>query len=397
MRASLKTDFLKSAGAALCAALVLGASSAGPAQAQQVRDPLGGQFGAIEVALSPKAALLDTEMLAGQFAAIKPQRPGVVDTYVLSMSLWNDPVFEREATEAGKVLAQRFDADGRILLLSAGKGSGARTLPAASPDNINAALGKIGASIDPQEDLVVVFLTTHGGPDGTAAIQEKNRMGGGLKPSHLRNSLNGAGIRNRVVIVSACFSGHFILPFSDAFTAVFTAAAADRSSFGCQPENDWTYFGDALFNRALRGGSGLEASFDASLKTIAKWEDDLFKAWAAKPPAQKAREPEPVPSNPQKHVGDAVAPILAKAERYGLAVQCAGQATFALREIDAGKALDNVPEPAVLQNLKADFETRAAQFAMLVKRTPDETAKAIAAAAKSSSATGATGCLTKAD
>ena len=218
-------------------------------------------------------------------------------------------------------------------------------------------------------------------------------MGGGIKPAHLRNSLNAAGIRNRVVIVSACFSGHFILPFSDAFTAVFTAAAADRSSFGCQPENDWTYFGDALFNRALRGGVGLEAAFDASLTTIATWEDDLVKAWNAKPAAQKAREPQPVPSNPQKHVGDAIAPILAKAERYGLAVQCAGQATYALKEIDAGKVLDDVPEKAVLQNLRTDFETRAAQFAMLARRTPEETAKAISAAARASATAGATGCL----
>lgn len=393
MRAGLVTTPLRSYLAAL--AVAAGLASAAPAAAQ-VRDPLGGQFGAVEVALPPRAALRDAELLGAQLSAIKPQRPGVVDTYVLSMSLWNDPVFEREATEAGKVLAQRFDAEGRMLVLSAGTGSGERKLPAASPDNINAAIGKLGASIDPQEDLVVVFLTTHGGPDGTAAIQEKNRLGGGVKPAHLRNSLNAAGIRNRVVIVSACFSGHFILPFSDAFTAVFTAAAADRSSFGCQPENDWTYFGDALFNRSLRGGLGLEASFDASLKTIAKWEDDLVRAWNAKPAAQKAREPEPVPSNPQKHVGDAIAPILAKAERYGVAVQCAGQATYALKEINAGKALDNVPEASALQNLKADFETRAAQFAMLAKRTPDETAKAIAAATKSATDAGATGCLTKA-
>ncbi len=383
--------------AALAAGLAAGLALAPPSTAQQGgRDPLGGQFGIIEIALPPKAALRDAELLASQFASIKPQRPGVVDTYVLSMSLWNDPVFEREATEAGKVLTQRFDAEGRTLVLSAGTGSGERKLPAASPDNINAAIGKLGASIDPQEDLVVVFLTTHGAPDGTAAIQEKNRMGGGVKPAHLRNSLNAAGIRNRVVIVSACFSGHFVLPFSDAFTAVFTAAAADRSSFGCQPENDWTYFGDALFNHALRGGLGLEASFDASLGTITKWEADLVKAWNAKPPAQKAREPEPMPSNPQKHVGDAIAPILAKAERYGVAVQCAGQAAWALKEVNAGKSLDDVPGASGLQNLKADYETRAAQFAMLVKRTPDETAKAITAATKAAGDAGATGCLVKA-
>jgi hypothetical protein len=29
---------------------------------------------------------------------------------------------------------------------------------------------------------------------------------------------------------------------------VLTAAAADKTSFGCEPSRDWTFFGDALFN-----------------------------------------------------------------------------------------------------------------------------------------------------
>ena len=62
----------------------------------------------------------------------------------------------------------------------------------------------MGALIDPNEDLVVVFITTHGSPDGSAALRELNRMFGALRPP-LRDLLVGAGIRSRVVIVSACF------------------------------------------------------------------------------------------------------------------------------------------------------------------------------------------------
>ena len=61
-----------------------------------------------------------------------------------------------------------------------------------------------------------------------------------------------ANIRNRVVIVSACFSGAFIAPLANDNTIVMTAAAPDRSSFGCQPQNNWTFFGDAYFNHSVR-------------------------------------------------------------------------------------------------------------------------------------------------
>jgi hypothetical protein len=363
------------------------------AHAQQpIRDPLGGQFGAMEIAMSPKAALRDAELLGAALSGLKPQRPGVVDAYVFAASLWNDPVFEREASEAARILAQRFDAEGRTVILSAGAGAPDRAYPAASPNNVNAALAKIGATIDPAEDLVVVFLTSHGSPDGAVALQEKNRMGGAMRAAHLRASLNAAGVRNRVVIVSACYSGAFIQPFSDAFTAVFTAAAADRPSFGCQPDRDWTYFGDAFLNRALRTSAGIEQAFDVSLSTILDWEQKLAAEWSAKPPALRAREPEPQPSNPQKHVGASVAPLIAKAERYGVAVQCAAQAARAIREQQAGRPVEGAPDAITLERLRKDYEMRAAQFALVAKRTPDETQKAIAAASRSPGS----GCLTSA-
>ena len=41
---------------------------------------------------------------------------------------------------------------------------------------------------------------------------------------------------------------------------VITAARADRTSFGCADENDFTYFGRAFFNEALpASGSFFEA------------------------------------------------------------------------------------------------------------------------------------------
>jgi hypothetical protein len=43
--------------------------------------------------------------------------------------------------------------------------------------------------------------------------------------------------------------------------ALSTAAAADRSSFGCEDGATWTYFGDAFFNQALRSTKTLDEAF----------------------------------------------------------------------------------------------------------------------------------------
>jgi hypothetical protein len=284
------------------AALALALALTGPlALAQQrgaqQRDPFAGKFGVWEVGLRPQEALRQAELLNGALGGLEAQRPGVADVYIVSIALWADPVFEREASQ---IMADHFAAQRRMIVLTQGAGYGQRAFPAATPYHINAALARIGALIDPAEDIVVVFVTSHGSQDGSAAILEQNRIAGALRPVHLREALTDAGIRNRVVIVSACYSGAFIAPLMDPNTAVLTAAAPDRTSFGCQPNREWTYFGDALFNHALRERRSLVASFESAAGLVSQWET-----------AQRLSPP----SNPQKFVGAAIGPLLARAER----------------------------------------------------------------------------------
>lgn len=285
---------------------LLAACLAGPSWAQtqvaqpgQGGDPFGGKFGVFALAPPPGEAAQLAMLMGDSLAHLAPQRPQQLDVYLLVASMWNDPVFEREATQAEAILRERLGAEGRSVLLSAG-GQGGRRYPAATPDNFAAALGRIGQIIDPAEDLVVVFVTSHGSPDGSVAMREADRLYSALRPVHLRDNLAQAGIRNRVVIVSACFSGAFLAPLIDANTVVMTAAAADRTSFGCQPERDWTFFGDAYFNHALRGGASLVGAFDQAKVMIDGWE------------RERGLTP---PSNPQRYVGANAAALLARAER----------------------------------------------------------------------------------
>jgi hypothetical protein len=289
---------MKWAKGLVAACLVALAASTASAQQQQ-RDPFNGQFGSFALAAPPNEAARLADLMGDALDALQPQRPGQQDVYIVSLSLWGDPVFEREASQAEQIMRAHLGAQGRTIVLSAG-GQGPRTYPAATPDNIAAAIGRVGELADRNEDLIVLFLTTHGQPDGGAVIREHNRMGGVLRPTHLRDLLNAANIRNRVVIVSSCFSGAFIAPLMDDNTIVLTAAAPDRTSFGCQPQNEWTFFGDAYFAQSVRQNGSMIAAFDDAKRLIERWEREQNLT---------------PPSNPQRHVGPRAAEMLRRAER----------------------------------------------------------------------------------
>ncbi|MCG5492932.1 peptidase C13 family protein, partial [Klebsiella variicola] len=53
---------------------------------------------------------------------------------------------------------------------------------------------------------------------------------------------------------------------------IITASAADRQSFGCTKEADYTYFGRALFDQAMRDHHSMKDAFLQSKQSVAKWE-----------------------------------------------------------------------------------------------------------------------------
>jgi len=225
----------------------------------------------IERGMTPARRLAEHRRLEASLAALKPQRPGVVDAYVLTIALDSDPVFAREAREAGRVLAARYDAAGRALTLAGADGKGGPALAMGSPAAIDAALARIAELMDRSEDVLVLYTTSHGAPLGLA-YNDGDQGYGAISPTRLWTVLSGLGIGNRLLLVSACYSGVFVPMLQSDTTAIVTASSADRSSFGCQAENDWTFFGDALVNRALRKRQPLATAAGEAQATIAGWE-----------------------------------------------------------------------------------------------------------------------------
>jgi hypothetical protein len=216
--------------------------------------------------------LAERRRLDAALAALQPQRRGTIDAYVVSVALDSDPVFSREAREAGNVLARRYDAEGRTITL-AGPDGRAGGLPKGTLTSLTLTLARIAELMDPAEDVLVLYSTSHGAPVGLV-YHDGDSGFGILAPSRLGSVLGELGIRRRILLLSACYSGAFVPFLGSPDTAIMTAASAERTSFGCQADNDWTFFGDALVNNALRKPQPLAAATAEARGTIAGWEKD---------------------------------------------------------------------------------------------------------------------------
>ena len=214
---------------------------------------------------------VDRRRLAAAADRLAPQRPGTVDAYVVVVALDSDPVFAREARETARVLAQRYDAVGRTLLLAGLDGRNIDPLPRGGPDTLAEALRRVAAVMNLEEDALILYITAHGTPSGIA-YRDQGELLATLPPDWLGDALRKTRARNRLVIVSACFSGVFVPTLTSSDGVVITAAAADRTSFGCASDNDWTFFGDAFVNQALRKSQPLAAAFGEARRLVGGWE-----------------------------------------------------------------------------------------------------------------------------
>lgn len=230
--------------------------------------------------------------------ALQPQRRGVVDAYVVAIALDSDPVFGREARGAGEVLRRRYAATGRTLVLAGTDGSAPSGVPRGTPETLAIALARIAELMDKREDVLVLYTAGHGAPFGLY-YNDGDSGYGLISPRRLATMLDELGLANRLIILSACYSGIFVPRLQSATSAIVTAAAGDRTSFGCVAENDWTFFGDAMVNHALRTPQPFAAAFAEANALIMTWEVEVRT----------------MPSQPQLFIGTDAARWLEPLER----------------------------------------------------------------------------------
>jgi len=204
---------------------------------------------------------------------LEPERASDVDLYFLAFAGDGDQdVFMKEAHFAQKVVASRYRLGRRSLHLI----NNPKTLkesPLASRTNLRAALSALGRIMDVENDILFLFITSHGTEDHEIVVQLGDLPLKNLSAVELAEMLEASRIKWKIIVLSACYSGGFIKSLMDDSTLVITAASPERVSFGCNDEADLTFFGRAFFEHSLPQSKSLTDAFTRAIGVVEDMED----------------------------------------------------------------------------------------------------------------------------
>lgn len=256
---------------------------------------------ASEPVLARQATLLEDAL-----SSLEDGRAGVTDLYFVAVAGdATGDAFREDVEAAQRVMDERWGTAGRSVVLV----NNPRTLvtaPIATLTNLRGTLDEVAAAMDPDEDVAMVYVSTRGDPDGTLGMRMPPLELVSITPAMLRGALDDAGVRYRVVVVSACYAGAFVDELADDDTAVVVASAADRGSSGCEQGSVAAAFGEAFFQRGMAKSAGLAEAFEVARAEVEERErSGSFGA----------------PSTPRMHVGPRIAAKLGELGRRGGSAQ----------------------------------------------------------------------------
>ena len=248
---------------------------------QRVRDANGKLLpDSLELGLLAQGRLLEDAL------SNVPASTPAVELYTLTLGGdGKQSVFLRESDYVANMLTSRFGAFGQIRLVNHRDHLVDR--PMATRENMRRAAVTLAERSGP-EDLIFIYLTSHGNAEHELVLDQPRMELADLPADELATVLAPLKNRDKIVVISSCYSGGFIPPLKDERTLIMTATRADRVSFGCSEEANFTYFGDALFAQALNQTDDLEQAFKLARATVAERElADGFEAsepqiWAPK-------------------------------------------------------------------------------------------------------------------
>ncbi|MDN3452518.1 MULTISPECIES: C13 family peptidase [unclassified Psychrobacter] len=220
----------------------------------------------VEPILEEAALYEQPRLLQQALNSIDPSTSGKTDWYFMGVAGFSDQnVFRSEINKVRELFDVRFGTSGHSLSLINNTYSWLDE-PIATKTSILRGLRRIGQQMNADEDVLFLTLSSHGNEDIIQLANPPIEMDN-LDATWLREALDASGIRWRVVVVSACYSGSFIDELASPTTVVITASAADKASFGCTNTAEMTYFGQAFFAESLRSNTSFETAFkDASIR-----------------------------------------------------------------------------------------------------------------------------------
>jgi hypothetical protein len=199
---------------------------------------------------------------------LEDEREGVTDLYFVGFAPdARQDGFRQELDLAQQVMDERFDTRGRSITLLNHHDT-ITEVPFATLTNLRRVLQELGDTIDPDDDIVMLYLSA--APDaenGLAAVNPPLDLVA-VTPESVKQLLDSAGIRFRVVVVSTCAAGAWIDTLRDDDTAVLVSSPGQSRAPGCAGGAQPSPFSAALFGRALRSADSIPGAFSDVVRDL---------------------------------------------------------------------------------------------------------------------------------
>jgi|SRR5262245_8165052 len=187
-------------------------------------------------------ARLESGLAQGVSPLLPPQISGLTWKVALMAGDNQIDAFDNAAKDLKALFLRMGINPANIRELSASPTERLRGAITSSAENLESALQDLSIGTS---DACLVHLTSHGTRQGLFLRDSML-----ITPSRLNSILDrSCGGQPTVVLISACYSGVFLDPvMTKPNRIILTAAAEDRTSFGCSPENQYTYWDGCLID-----------------------------------------------------------------------------------------------------------------------------------------------------
>ena len=236
--------------------------------ASEEQHPAGDELNAgSEAVLAAQSYILENAL-----DKIADERGGETDLYFVAFAPHGRAdAYRADAEAAQHVMDTRWGTDGRSIVLV----NNPKTLisaPFATVTNLRETLNEVGGAIDREDDVVMIYLASPTARNNQIAAEQPPLGLVALGPAGLKQLLDDAGIKWRIIVVAACYSGGFVEPLANEHTLVITSSKVDAPSFGCDGRTPPTLFGDAFFQQGLNKAGTLESAFEIAKARVSERE-----------------------------------------------------------------------------------------------------------------------------
>lgn len=203
------------------------------------------------------------------------QDPSKIDVYFFGIvGDGRQDIFRRDAELVRTLFDEKYQTRQRSLLLVNGRFKG-RDEPLATKSSIAESLQDIATKMDAEQDILFLLLSGTASKNNTFYLEQPGIDLEDMTGEELGVLLKSLPVKNKVIIVSSCFSGGFVKLFKNDNTTIIVSSAADKEAFECGGYRQNTRFIKTFFEQHFNEFNDFGQAFEATRNDLAEIEKQL--------------------------------------------------------------------------------------------------------------------------